>query len=178
MRVLECLVTVGPQLVRILSSSPSTSSCSGHPTKDVHPEPAEGLFSHSELSATGCGPAALCVLLTPLAASLTQKQGGTGCWSYQFSRGHQTEQNLARLRRRPLHAISPISHYPPSSVTLPVQPHRITRIPPVRKGFLCKQPPYNGSANRNSSPPVHPATRCRSIRTANPTRLPARWKWC
>src|SRR5258708_3663846 len=84
MRVLERFVILGPQLVRILSSSPSTFSCSGHPTKDVHPEPAEGLFSHSELSATGCRPAALCVLLTPLAASLTQKQGGTGCWSYQF----------------------------------------------------------------------------------------------
>src|SRR5258708_4856737 len=114
MRVLERFVILGPQLVRILSSSPSTFSRSGHPTKDVHPEPAEGLFSHSELSATGCRPAALCVLLTPLAASLTQKQGGTGYWSYQFSRGHQTEQNLARLRRRPLHAISPTSHQPPS----------------------------------------------------------------
>src|SRR5882762_3514914 len=84
MRVLECFVTLGPQLVRIPSSSPLTFSCSGHPTKDVHPEPAEGLFSHSELSATGCRPAALCVLLTPLAGSLTQKQGGTGCWSYQI----------------------------------------------------------------------------------------------
>src|SRR5258708_8087059 len=84
MRVLERFVILGPQLVRILSSSPSTSSCSGHPTKDVHPEPAEGLFSHSELSATGCRPAALCVLLTPLAASLTQKPGGTGYWSYQI----------------------------------------------------------------------------------------------
>src|SRR5258705_4824967 len=82
MRVLERFVILGPQLVRILSSSPSTVSCSGHPTRDVHPEPAEGLFSHSELSATGCRPAALCVLLTPLAASLTQKQGGTGYWSY------------------------------------------------------------------------------------------------
>src|SRR5882762_2494043 len=170
MRVLECFVTLGPQLVRIPSSSPWTFSCSGHPTKDVHPEPAEGLFSHSELSATGCRPVALCVLLTPLAASLTQKQGGTGYWSYQFSRGHQTEQNLARLRRRPLHAISPISHHPPSSVTLPVQPHRSTCTPPTQEGFLCKQPPFNGSANRNSSPPAPPVTRCRSIPTANPTR--------
>src|SRR5882757_8250713 len=177
MRVLERFVTLGPQLVRILSSSPSTVSCSGHPTKDVHPEPAEGLFSHSELSATGCRPAALCVLLTPLAASLTQKQGGTGYWSYQFSRGHQTEQNLARLRRRPLHAISPISHRPPSSVTLPVQQHRIACIP-LQEGFLCKQPPSNGSANRNSSPSAPPATRCRSIPTANPTRRPAPWRWC
>src|SRR5258708_1679554 len=112
MRVLERFVILGPQLVRILSSSPSTVSCSGHPTRDVHPEPAEGLFSHSELSATGRSPVAFCFLLTPLAAPLTQKEGGTGYCSSQFPRGHQTEQTLARLRRRPLHAISPTSHQP------------------------------------------------------------------
>ena len=36
-------MTVGLQSVR-----------SGHPTKGVHPEPAEGLFSSHELSANGC----------------------------------------------------------------------------------------------------------------------------
>ena len=34
------------------------SNYSGHPTKDVHPEPAEGLFSPSELSTNGCRPSA------------------------------------------------------------------------------------------------------------------------
>src|SRR5882762_386893 len=99
MRVLECLVTVGPQLVRILSSSPSTFSCSGHPTKDVHPEPAEGLFSHSELSATGCRPGCALCSANSFGCVSYPKTGGTRYWSYQFSRGHQTEQNLARLRR-------------------------------------------------------------------------------
>jgi hypothetical protein len=34
------------------------SNYSGHPAKDVHPEPAEGLFSPSELSTNGCRPSA------------------------------------------------------------------------------------------------------------------------
>ncbi len=181
--MLECFVTFGPQLVRILPSSPLTFSCSGHPTKDVHPEPAEGLFSHSELSATGCRPAALCVLLTPLAASLTQKQGGTGYWSYQFlgsKSGPGPSDGLRAGEPGPYKGDRGISYESPptpSSVTLPVQPHRITRIP-LQEGFLCKQPPFNGSANRNSSPPAPPVTRCRSIPIANRTRLPAPWKWC
>src|SRR5260370_40185491 len=108
MRVLERFVILGPQLVRILSSSPSTVSCSGHPTRDVHPEPAEGLFSHSELSATGCRPAALCVLLTPLAASLTQKQGG-GEWrlAVPFLTRPPDEQKLPPPEKGAARCISP-----------------------------------------------------------------------
>src|SRR5258708_7573367 len=158
MRVLERFVILGPQLVRILSSSPSTVSCSGHPTRDVHPEPAEGLFSHSELSATGCRPAALCVLLTPLAASLTQKQGGAGYWSYQFSRGHQTEQtspaseggrymqSLPSVTTHPL-----LLHYSCSRI----EPHC---TPPTQEGFHANS---LHSMDRRAEIPRHQPVRAR-----------------
>ena len=131
-------------------------------------------------SAVDCRLSAPWFPLTPFPASLIQKQGGTGYWSYHglcparpaSEGGRYTSEKRAGqaqpLQRRGGHQSPVTNHQSPSSVTLFQPPASNYAHPANIERSLCKQPPSNGSANRNSSPPAHPATQCRSIPTASP----------